>query len=277
MGTSACRRLEKRVVLVTGAGSGIGAASAIRAADEGAQVIVGDIDESGAANTVERINEIGGSARAVFQDTTSETGWQRLIEDIRSTEGALHGLVNNAGIGIAGRITEFSLEEWRQQFGVNVEGVFLGCKHAIPLLSESGAGSIVNISSIAGLKGTTGLSCYSATKGAVRLLTKSVALESASEGWKVRCNSVHPGIIDTAIWEDEKLGGTLEELLPDEMRDAMPEGSNASLMMMIAANTVPGGQHGTAKEVAAGIVFLLSDDASYMTGSELVIDLGVTA
>ena len=252
-------RLDGRIILVTGGGSGIGRATAHAAREAGASVIVTDIDEDSGAAVAAEV-----SGRFLAHDVTDESRWREVME----TCSVLHGLVNNAGIGITRPLLETSLEEWRLQQSVNVEGVFLGVKHAIPVIRDSGGGSIVNLSSVAGLVGNSvGLSCYSATKGAVRLFTKSAALESARSGWNVRVNSVHPGIIDTPIWDKLAAGGTT--VFND------PRGSSDPVER--ASTRVPGGRPGSPEDVARGIVFLLSDASSYMTGSELVIDHAMTA
>ena len=206
----------------------------------------------------------GASARALQQDVTSEAVWQQLIDDIRAQEGALHILVNNAGIAWAGSILEMSLADWRRQQAVNLEGVFLGIRTAVPLMRDSGGGSIINISSVAGLQGSPSLAGYCATKGGVRLLTKGVALESAHAGWNIRVNSVHPGVIDTRIWQT---------VTPA----AMGMAGNAVDPHAIATNSVPGGKAGHAQDIANGVLFLASDESSYMNGSELVIDMGSSA
>ena len=251
--------LDGRTILVTGGASGIGQATARAAHAAGAAVIVTDIDEEAGSEVA---NEVAG--RFLHQDVTDETRWEEVMAECP----VLHGLVNNAGIGITRPLLETTLEEWRLQQSVNVEGVFLGVKHAIPRIRDSGGGSIVNLSSVAGLVGNSvGLSCYSATKGAVRLFSKCAALECARLGFNVRVNSVHPGIIDTPIWEKLAASGTT--VFND------PRGSNDPVER--ASARVPGGSPGSPADVARGIVFLLSDESSYMTGSELVIDHGMTA
>lgn len=257
-------RLAGKVVLVTGAASGIGRACAQTLAREGAQVVATDMNESGVQTVVDGIVAAGGAARAVRQDVTSEEHWAAIIAGIREREGSLHVLVNNAGIAWAGSILAMSLADWRRQQAVNLEGVFLGIRAGVPLMRESGGGSIVNISSVAGLQGSATLAGYCATKGGVRLLTKGVALESANSGWNIRVNSVHPGVIDTNIWQT---------VTPMSMN--MP--GNAVDPNLIASAAVPGGKPGRAEDIANGVLFLASDESSYMNGSELVIDMGVSA
>jgi len=251
-----------KVALVTGAASGIGRATALTLGREGAAVMVTDLNQAGAEAVAAEIGAAGGKAQAMGQDTTHEDRWQAVIAATEAAFGKLDVLVNNAGIAIAGPIETYSLADWRKQQAVNVDGVFLGVKHAIPAMRRAGGGSIINISSIAGLRGNrSGLGAYSATKGAVRLFTKTAALEVAKD--KIRVNSVHPGIIETPIWDAILPGGEA--------------GRNAGDLNVRARASVPTGVLGQPQDIANGILFLASDQSSYMTGSELVIDAGVTA
>ena len=259
-----------KVALITGAATGIGRSSAQKLAEAGASVIASDIDAEGLQKTVALIAEAGGSARACEQDVAEESVWQNIIADIKAQEGALHVLVNNAGIAIGASILEMSLDDWRRQSAINLDGVFLGCKHSIPLMAESGAGSIINISSIAGLRGAAGLAGYCATKGGVRLLSKSVASECAAAELPIRRNSVHPGIIDTDIWGREIAG------IAANNPEMMAEGGNRIDINLVAAG-VPGGKAGHPDDIANGVVYLASDASSYVNGSELVIDYAMTA
>jgi NAD(P)-dependent dehydrogenase (short-subunit alcohol dehydrogenase family) len=255
-------QVSGKVGLVTGGGSGIGRATALTLGREGAAVMVTDINEATAAAVAAEIVANGGKAQSMAQDTTSEDRWIEIIAATQSAFGKLDVLVNNAGIAIAGPLETFSLADWRKQQAINVEGVFLGIKHAIPAMRAAGGGSIINLSSIAGLRGNrTGLGAYSATKGAVRLLTKTAALETAKDN--IRVNSVHPGIIETPIWDAILPGGEA--------------GRNAGDLNTRARASVPTGVLGQPQDIANGILFLASDQSSYMTGSELVIDAGVTA
>lgn len=268
MTTTDARRLEGRltekVALVTGGASGIGRSCAVRLAEEGANVVISDIDDTMGNETLEQIQAAGGTASYVSQDVTSETGWETVIADILGQHKKLDVLVNNAGIGIGGSILDMSLEDWRRQQAINLEGVFLGVKHAIPAMRDTGGGSIINMSSVAGLKGQANLAAYNATKGGVRLFTKGVALECANSRWNIRVNSVHPGIIATPIWT--KVGPGM-----------LAEGENSLDIDAMAEVAVPTGQIGMPLDIANGVLFLASDESSYITGTELVIDGGISA
>jgi NAD(P)-dependent dehydrogenase (short-subunit alcohol dehydrogenase family) len=258
-------RLQDKVALVTGGASGIGAACATALAREGAAVVITDLQDDKGAALAEAIARSGGRARYLHHDVTSEEAWVGVIAEVRAAHGRLDVLVNNAGIGIASpSITTMSLADFRRQQAVNVEGVFLGVKHGLAFMREAGhGGSIVNISSVAGLKGSPTLAAYSATKGAVRLLSKAVALECAAARDGVRVNSVHPGIIETPIW----LG-----IVPDA------SGSNAGPDLdALSAMAVPVGVKGLPDDIANGVVWLAGEESRYVTGTELVIDGGLTA
>ena len=252
-----------KIALVTGGGSGLGRACAETLAREGAQVVVTDIDDEGMAATVASIEKQGGAALYHHHDTTDEAAWQSVLGEVQSRCGGLHILVNNAGIAIGGPLWEMTLDDWRRQNAVNLDGVFLGTKHAIPLIDQSGGGSIIIMSSVAGLRGSPGLAGYGASKGGVRLFAKSAALECAAAGLKVRVNSVHPGIIDTPIWTKFPTGG-------------MGGGANVIDPEALASATVAH-RAGRPGEIADGVLYLASDLASYVNGSELVIDGGIMA
>lgn len=251
-------QVEGKVAIVTGAGSGIGAACAETLARAGAKVVVSDIDDRGGAAVVDRIKGEGGEAIYRSHDVASEAGWPALIAAAEALDG-LHILVANAGISRPGLVTDLSLEDWRRTMAVNLDGVFLSVKHAIPAMRRSGGGSIVILSSIAGLRGTFGSSAYCASKGGVRLFAKAVAMECAWARDNIRVNTIHPGIIDTPIWT--KLPARMGTIDPREL----------------AKVAVPISRAGTAQDVADGALFLCSDASSYMTGTELVIDGGMTA
>ncbi len=249
-------QLDGKVGIVTGAASGIGAATARVLAREGAKLVLTDLDDNAGTALAE---EVGGVY--LHHDVAEEAGWQAVIDTAEKKWGRLDIMVANAGIGIMGPAIDMSLADWRRQMAINVDGVFLSVKYCIPAMRRAGnGGSIVMLSSVAGLRGSAGLAGYSATKGAVRLFAKSMALECAQAQDGIRVNSVHPGIIATPIWTK------------------IPQRSNAALdPNQIAANSVPLGKPGQAEEIANGILFLASDQSSHMTGSELVIDGGLTA
>ena len=262
-------RVDGKVALVTGGASGIGEACAKLLAKEGARVVLSDIDGEGGERVAREIGEAGGEARFLAQDVTSEDGWEETIAQTLSAFGALDILVNNAGIGVGGLCEHFSLEDWRRQTAINLDGVFLGTKHAIPAMRRSGGGSIIIMSSGAGLTGAPGMSGYCATKGAVRLFAKAVALEMAQLGDNIRVNSVHPGVIDTPIWTK----------VTPETRAAFGNAAtgNAVDPAALASVAAPVGKAGVPEDIAWGVVFLASDESRYMTGAELVIDGGATA
>lgn len=259
-------RVAGKVALVTGGASGIGAACATALAREGAAVVITDLQDDKGAALAQAIARSGGQARYLHHDVTSEEAWVGVIAEVRAAHGRLDILVNNAGIGIPSpSITTMSLEDFRRQQAVNVEGVFLGVKHGLAFMRQAGhGGSIINISSVAGLKGSPTLAAYSATKGAVRLLSKAVALECAAARDGVRVNSVHPGIIETPIW----LG-----IVPGD-----GSGANAGPDLdALSAMAVPVGVKGLPDDIANGVVWLASEESRYVTGTELVIDGGLTA
>jgi NAD(P)-dependent dehydrogenase (short-subunit alcohol dehydrogenase family) len=255
-------RIVGKVAIVTGAASGIGAACAQTLARAGAKVIATDIDAAAGESVVRNIGEAGGEALFLDQDVTQEARWPQIIAAAETRFGRLDIMVANAGIGLAVPLEEMSLADWRRQQAVNLEGVFLSIRHAIPALRRTGGGSIILMSSVAALRGAAGLAGYCATKGGVRLLAKAVALEVASDN--IRVNSVHPGIIDTPIWG--KLG-----LTAAERRNAPIDPRERARL------AVPLAFAGEPQDVADGVLFLASDAARYLTGTELVIDGGLTA
>jgi NAD(P)-dependent dehydrogenase (short-subunit alcohol dehydrogenase family) len=255
-----------KVALVTGGASGIGAAVAELLAREGASVAVTDIDELGGPEIVAGIRKAGGEAIFLPQDVTSEARWIEVVAEVEKRYGRLDILVSNVGIGIAvPSITDMTLEDWRRQNAINLDGVFLSVKHCLPAMRRTGGGSIIMMSSLAGLRGAPGLSAYSASKGGVRLFAKSIAMECASAGDGIRVNSVHPGIIDTPIWGKIPTG-------------AAGRGQNAPIDPEERAKlAAPLGRAGHASEIASGVLYLASDASSYVTGTELVIDGGMNA
>jgi NAD(P)-dependent dehydrogenase (short-subunit alcohol dehydrogenase family) len=258
-------KVKGKVALVTGGAMGIGRACAMTLASEGAQVVLTDIEDATGKEVVAEIKAQGGDAVFLHHDVADESAWQWVVAQTLDTYGQIDVLVNNAGVAIGSpSITEMSLADFQRQNAINLDGVFLGMKHCIPVMAKSNGGSIINMSSVAGLRGSgTGLAAYCMTKGGVRLLSRSVALECAHAGNNIRVNSVHPGIIETAIWDKMGLGGE--------------PGANTVDMNAMAETIVPGGRLGTPQDIANGVLHLASDESSYMMGSELVIDHGFTA
>ncbi len=253
--------LDGRIALVTGAAKGLGAATARALAAAGAKVAVTDL-----AAPEDLAAEIGGMARAL--DVTSEADWAATMEWVRSELGGLDILVNNSGLWLFKPILETTLDDWRRLHAVNCEGVFLGTRAAIPLLAERahlwrGGTAIVNLSSVAGIEGAAGGTCYNSTKGAVRLFTKGCAKELAAA--RIRVNSVHPAVIDTDMGRK----------LIDDFAVAQGAGNNETLANVSAMH--PLGHLGEPQNVADAVVFLAGDRAAFCTGSELVVDGGLSA
>jgi len=248
-------RLEGKVALISGGARGMGAEAGRLFAKEGAKVVLGDVLETEGKTTVEEIRAAGGEATFVRLDVTSESDWAGAVTEAERWYGKLDVLVNNAGIGGGNRIEDTTLADWERIMAVNSTGVFLGTRAVIPAMLRAGGGSIVNISSQLGLVGTDNSSPqYQASKGAVRLLTKATAIQYAKDG--IRANSVHPGPIVTAM---------------TERRRADPE------TYRLTVSRIPLGRYGQPVEVSLGVLYLASDEASFVTGSELVIDGGWTA
>lgn len=253
--------LDGRIALVTGAAKGLGAATARALAAAGAKVAVTDL-----AAPDDLAAEIGGIARAL--DVTSEAGWAETMDWVRAELGGLDILVNNAGLWLFKPILETTLDDWRRLHAVNCEGVFLGTRAAIPLLATRahlwrGGTAIVNLSSVAGIEGAAGGTCYNSTKGAVRLFTKGCAKELAAA--RIRVNSVHPAVIDTDMGRK----------LVDDFALAQGLGDNEMLANVSAMH--PLGHLGEPQNVADAVVFLAGDRAAFCTGSELVVDGGLSA
>jgi 3(or 17)beta-hydroxysteroid dehydrogenase len=248
-------RLAGKVALISGGARGMGAAEAILFAREGARVVVGDILDTEGKQVEAEIVHKGGQAAFVHMDVTSEADWERAVTTATGRFGRLDVLVNNAGVGGGGRLEETTAAAWDHTMAVNAKGVFLGTKAAIPAMRRAGGGSIVNISSQLGMVGMDRSSPqYQASKGAVRTLTKLTAVQYARE--RIRCNSVHPGPIVTAMTEARRSDPTHYEYM---------------------VSRIPLGRYGEPDEVAYGVLYLASDESSFVTGSELVIDGGWTA
>lgn len=252
------KRVEGKVALITGAAGGLGAAAARLLAREGARVVVTDRNEAGVHQVAESLGDAG---LGLLLDVTREDHWEQALARTVERFGRLDVLVNNAGMGILKDVETLTLEEWRLVHAVNLDGTFLGCKHGIRVMRQSQAkGSIINISSVAGLVGVPGFPSYSSAKGGVRLLTKSVALHCAQKGYGIRCNSIHPGYIETAMVDAiAQASGK-----PDEARARL-------------ARTIPLGHLGEPDDIANAVLYLASDESKQMTGAELVIDGGTTA
>ncbi|HEY0418084.1 MAG TPA: glucose 1-dehydrogenase [Acetobacteraceae bacterium] len=255
-------QVQGKVAFITGGASGIGAACARTLAREGASVVVTDLDD---ARGEALAAEIGEGAIFRHQDVTDEAAWPAAIDAAVERFGRLDIMVANAGIAVFGPALQMSLAEFRRQNAVNIDGVFLSLKYAIPAMRRAGnGGSVIIMSSVAGLRGSAMLAGYSASKGAVRLFAKSMAMECAGEGDGIRVNSVHPGIILTPIWE--------------KAASAAGGGLNAPLdPQELARLGVPLGKPADPQEIANGVLFLASDASAHMTGAELVIDGGMTA
>lgn len=248
-------RVAGKVALITGGASGLGRASAILLAKEGAKIVVTDINEEGGQETARLIGK-----DAVFfrHDVTSEGDWTRVVADAVGAFGGLHIMLQSAGIGMGKTVEELTLAEWRRTHEIDLDGVFLGCRAAIQPMAKSGGGSIVNISSIAGIIAGHNMAAYNSAKAGVRLLSKSVALHCARKGYNIRCNSLHPTFIDTPIL--------------DRIRQTHGEEGMRKL-----ARQVPLGRVGEPNDVAYAVVYLGSDESKFITGTELLIDGGISA
>ncbi len=249
-------RMDGKIALITGGASGLGRESALLFAREGARVAITDINTGGGRAVAD---EIGDAAVFLEHDVTSEAQWIEVLDKTVAAFGGLHVLVNSAGIGLSKSVEDIELEEWRRVHAIDLDGVFLGCKHAIARMAASGGGSIVNISSIAGIIAGHNMAAYNSAKAGVRHLSKSVALHCARKGYNIRCNSVHPAFIDTPIL--------------DQYKERFGEAAALDKF----ARQIPLGRVGQPLEVAYAIVYLASDESSFTTGTELIIDGGISA
>ncbi|WP_042346914.1 SDR family NAD(P)-dependent oxidoreductase [Bacillus massiliigorillae] len=247
-------RLANKVAIITGAGGGQGKAEALLFAKEGAKVVVTDVQEEKVKLVVEEIIQNGGEAIGFFHDVSSEDKWIQVVKDTVEKFGKVDILVNNAGITIQKSLHETSVAEWNKVMDINLTGAFLGMKHVIPVMMENHGGSIINISSIAGLTGGSGASPYTASKGALRLLTKATAIDYAKHS--IRCNSVHPGYIETPMTKDMF--------------------TNEQMMTWFKSNT-PLPYLGKPEDIANGVLYLASDESKFVTGIELPIEGGYSA
>ncbi len=252
-------RLENKVALVSGATRGIGRAIALRLAEEGAQVIVSGRDPDACRLVVKEIIDQNGVAKFVQLDVCSEDEWKHCIEYIEKEHGTLNILVNNAGVTISDSIENTSLLDWRRIMSVNMEGVFLGTKYTIPVMRKAGGGSIINLSSVLGITGAANLSAYTASKAAVKLFTKCAAIECAED--HIRVNSIHPAFIHTDMMEET----------------AMRMYGDIEIGKKKFSTFHPIGNVGDTQDIADGVVYLASEDSSFSSGTELVIDGGYTA
>ena len=250
-------RLEGKTALVTGAASGIGLQTSIRLAEEGAQVMMTDINiEEG----LQQAEKLDANAAFLKLDITEEEEWISVLDETVKRFDRLDILVNSAGMVLIADVEQITLEEWRKVHAVNLDGTFLGCKHGVRVMKEFGAGSIINLSSVSGMIGGFNLAAYNSSKGAVRMLTKSVALHCARAGYGIRCNSIHPTFIETPM---------LESMIRDSPD---PEKAWQTLVRQVPLRRI-----GKPDDVANMIVYLASDESTFVTGTEMVIDGGVIA
>ena len=250
-------RLEGKTALVTGAASGIGLQTSIRLAEDGALVMMTDINLEEGRQQAEKL---GANATFLKLDITEEEEWISVLDETVKRFDRLDILVNSAGMVLIADVEQITLEDWRKVHAVNLDGTFLGCKHGVRVMKEFGAGSIINLSSVSGMIGGFNLAAYNSSKGAVRMLTKSVALHCARAGYGIRCNSIHPTFIETPMLESMILDS------PD------PEKARQTLVRQVPLRRI-----GKPDDVANMIVYLASDESTFVTGTEMVIDGGVIA
>ena len=256
-------RVSGKMALVTGGAQGLGRAHCIRLAQEGARVLATDINGAGAEETAAIINaEMGeGTAYGIAHDVTKPEQWEAAVDAAREKLGGLNVLVNNAGIGVPGNIEACDFGDWQRCFDINVNSIFHGCQKALPLMREHAPGSIINISSIAGLIASDTMPAYNASKAAVWMLSKSIALHCAKKGMQIRCNSVHPTFVDTPI-----LDGT-----------ARAHALDKAVLMEKLARQIPLKFVGEPNDIANAVLYLASDESRFMTGAELKLDGGISA
>lgn len=252
-------RVAGKVALVTGGGLGLGRAAALMLAREGAKIVVTDVNDKEGAKVADEIVDAGGEAMFLHHDVAKEADWDRVVRATVERFGGLRILVNNAGVALSADVEHTSLEEWRWLMSINLDGVFLGTKRAIEAMKPTG-GSIINLSSIEGLVGDANLAAYNASKGGVRIFTKSAALYCAKAGLNIRVNSIHPGYIWTPM---------VEEYLS---KQPDPAAAKALVEGMHPVNHL-----GEPDDIAYGVLYLASDESKFVTGAELVIDGGYTA
>ena len=248
-------RVQDKVAIVTGAASnpGLGYTTALTLGREGAKVVATDVDAAGAERCAQAVRDAGGQALGLRQDVTSEVEWNDVIQRTLNAYGCLDVLVNNAGIAVLKRLEDMTLADWKRQIEVNLTSVFLGCKYALAPMRAAGGGSIVNLSSVAGLVGMATCTAYGAAKGGVRIMSKSIAVEGAADN--IRCNSVHPGV----IWTNMQAQAT-----------------GLSKPQPVAPERVPMGRMGEPQDIANCVLYLASDESNYVSGAEFTVDAGMT-
>jgi 3(or 17)beta-hydroxysteroid dehydrogenase len=262
---TASGRVANKVALVTGAASGIGKATALLLANEGATVVVADIAAETGQQVVEEISRNGGRAVFLPLDVADESAWRDVTDRILHDFGRLDIVVNNAGIAVSRPVIEMTLAEWRRVLQINLDGVFLGTKYAIRVMQSGSKGSIINVASASGIKASAGASAYCSSKAAVRMFSKTAALECAAAGLPIRVNIVSPGGVKTPIWENMEFWPGLVE----------QHGSEEAAWKALAGSSSDG--FFSPEDIAKGILFLASDESAYMNAGELIIDRGYTA
>ena len=253
-------RVSDKVALITGAASGLGLASAKKLLEEGAKVFLSDINQDGLDRLDEHLSKFSNNQYALgYHDVCSEESWKNIIDQVDNKFQKLNVLLNSAGISIGSDVVSTDFDVWKKVHEVNLDSVFLGCKHTIPYLCEYGSGSIINISSISGIVAGWNTAAYNSSKAGVRLLSKSVALYCAKKGYDVRCNTVHPAFIDTPILDPIKQAFGNKEAIQKLSRQ------------------IPMNKIGDTDDVAYAVIYLASDESKFMTGSEIILDGGLSA